>query len=97
LELNYPKLQIPTHPSLDAKLSDICIGTSAAPTVFPSYYFQNAYEDGKIREFNLIDGGIADTNPVSHYLFCALQLRRISSDFDLFAKDTFQLRAHTFF
>ncbi|KAJ8430013.1 hypothetical protein Cgig2_008452 [Carnegiea gigantea] len=57
------KLQIPTHPSLDAKLSDICIGTSAAPTVLPSYYFQNAYEDGKIREFNLIDGGIADTNP----------------------------------
>lgn len=59
----FSSYKIPTHPSLDAKLSDICIGTSAAPTVLPSYYFQNAYEHGKIREFNLIDGGIADTNP----------------------------------
>ena len=79
------KLQIPTHPSLDAKLSDICIGTSAAPTFFPSHYFQNTYEDGKIREFNLIDGGIADTNPVKIHrcLFSVLQLRRTSSDFDI--------------
>jgi len=49
---------------LDAKLSDICIGTSAAPTVLPSYYFQSTYEDGKTWDFDLIDGGIAASNPV---------------------------------
>ncbi|CAI8606711.1 unnamed protein product [Vicia faba] len=44
--------------SLDAKLSDICIGTSAAPTYLPPYYFEN---DGA--EFNLVDGGVAASNP----------------------------------
>ncbi|XP_022873322.1 patatin-like protein 1, partial [Olea europaea var. sylvestris] len=31
-------------PSLDARLSDICIGTSAAPTYLPAYYFKNQYK-----------------------------------------------------
>ncbi|CAL5195287.1 unnamed protein product [Lathyrus oleraceus] len=44
--------------SLDAKLSDICIGTSAAPTYLPPYHFEN---DGA--EFNLVDGGVAACNP----------------------------------
>uniref|UniRef100_A0A803KSE0 Patatin n=1 Tax=Chenopodium quinoa TaxID=63459 RepID=A0A803KSE0_CHEQI len=55
--------KVPSYPELDAKISDICLGTSAAPTVLPSYYFQNVYEDGKTRDFNLIDGGIVCTNP----------------------------------
>ncbi|XVF15579.1 hypothetical protein REPUB_Repub09cG0166400 [Reevesia pubescens] len=50
--------QIPIDPNIDALLSDVCIGTSAAPTYFPAYYFKNN-ED----EFNLIDGGIAANNP----------------------------------
>ncbi|XVF17713.1 hypothetical protein REPUB_Repub10bG0147400 [Reevesia pubescens] len=50
--------QIPINPNIDALLSDICIGTSAAPTYFPAYYFKNNEE-----EFNLIDGGIAANNP----------------------------------
>ncbi|XP_059454123.1 patatin-like protein 1 isoform X1 [Corylus avellana] len=45
-------------PYLDAQLSDICIGTSAAPTYLPPYKFKN--ED---KEFNLVDGGIAANNP----------------------------------
>ncbi|KAK7382842.1 hypothetical protein VNO80_01949 [Phaseolus coccineus] len=52
------EVQVQKVPSFDAKLSDICIGTSAAPTYLPPYYFQN---DGT--EFNLIDGGVAATNP----------------------------------
>ncbi|KAJ8430011.1 hypothetical protein Cgig2_008450 [Carnegiea gigantea] len=59
----FSSYKITTDPYLDAKLSDICIGTSAAPTVLPSYYFQNTYEDGKTWDFNLIDGGIAASNP----------------------------------
>ncbi|KAF5817705.1 putative patatin-like phospholipase domain, Acyl transferase/acyl hydrolase/lysophospholipase [Helianthus annuus] len=42
-------------PSLDAKISDICIGTSAAPTYLPPHSFQTQDSDGKLLlEFNLI-------------------------------------------
>ncbi|KAI3785048.1 hypothetical protein L1987_44157 [Smallanthus sonchifolius] len=54
----FSSFQVPREPSLDAQLSDICIGTSAAPTYLPAHYFQNGD-----REFNLIDGGIAANNP----------------------------------
>lgn len=58
-------MQVTTTPSLDAKLADICIGTSAAPTFLPAYYFENPDEKGgKMREFNLTDGGVAANNPV---------------------------------
>ncbi|KAH0684917.1 hypothetical protein KY285_022637 [Solanum tuberosum] len=48
---------------MDAKLFDICIGTSAAPTYLPAHNFQTQNEDGKFQEFNLIDGAIAANNP----------------------------------
>ncbi|XP_027906833.1 patatin-like protein 1 [Vigna unguiculata] len=54
----FSNFQLKTVPSFDAKLSDICIGTSAAPTYLPPYYFKNGDT-----EFNLIDGGVAATNP----------------------------------
>ncbi|KAH9620240.1 hypothetical protein KSS87_014024 [Heliosperma pusillum] len=50
-------------PELDALLSDICIGTSAAPTFFPAHQFQTNDGNGNVREFNLIDGGVAANNP----------------------------------
>ena len=53
-------MQVEEIPSLDAKLSDIAIGTSAAPTLLPPYFFIN----GK-RAFNLVDGSIAAGSPVS--------------------------------
>ncbi|KAJ0965308.1 hypothetical protein J5N97_026446 [Dioscorea zingiberensis] len=49
--------------SMDAELSDICISTSAAPTYLPAHYFQTKDSEGKIRGFNLIDGGVAANNP----------------------------------
>ncbi|THG20704.1 patatin-like protein 2 [Camellia sinensis] len=49
--------------SKNALLSDICIGTSAAPTFFPAHYFETKYGDGTTRSFNLIDGGVAANNP----------------------------------
>ncbi|GMP81075.1 hypothetical protein CsSME_00035914 [Camellia sinensis var. sinensis] len=51
------------NPSLDALLSDICIATSAAPTYLPAHYFETKNPNGKVREFNLIDGGVAANNP----------------------------------
>ncbi|KAJ0025142.1 hypothetical protein Pint_08819 [Pistacia integerrima] len=50
-------------PSLNALLSDICIGTSAAPTYFPAHYFETNNSNGEVRKFNLIDGGMAANNP----------------------------------
>ncbi|KAL8535805.1 hypothetical protein ACS0TY_011444 [Phlomoides rotata] len=49
---------------LDAKFSDICISTSAAPTFLPGHEFFTKDEIWNIqREYNLIDGGVAANNP----------------------------------
>ncbi|XP_010270650.1 PREDICTED: patatin-like protein 2 [Nelumbo nucifera] len=47
----------------DALLSDICIGTSAAPTYFPAHHFKTKDAQAKTKSFNLIDGGVAANNP----------------------------------
>ncbi|KAK6939574.1 Patatin-like phospholipase domain, partial [Dillenia turbinata] len=60
----FSSYEVKGSPTLDARLSDICIGTSAAPTYFPAYYFANQDYDGNTREFNLIDGGMVANNPV---------------------------------
>ncbi|VAH71395.1 unnamed protein product [Triticum turgidum subsp. durum] len=49
--------------SKNALRSDVCISTSAAPTYLPGHHFQTEDEDGKLRDFNLIDGGVAANNP----------------------------------
>ncbi|KAJ4761024.1 Patatin [Rhynchospora pubera] len=51
------------QPLKDALLSDIAIGTSAAPTFFPPHYFVTKDDSGNTREFNLTDGGVAANNP----------------------------------
>lgn len=50
-------------PLSDAKFSDICISTSAAPTFLPGHKFTTRDHNRSIREFNLIDGGVAANNP----------------------------------
>ncbi|XP_010547841.1 PREDICTED: patatin-like protein 2 [Tarenaya hassleriana] len=48
----------------NATLADISISTSAAPTYLPAHYFQTKdVLTGKVRDFNLIDGGVAANNP----------------------------------
>ncbi|KAI3760917.1 hypothetical protein L1987_51319 [Smallanthus sonchifolius] len=47
----------------NAHLSDVAIGTSAAPTFFPPHYFETRDDDGTTRTFDLIDGGVAANNP----------------------------------
>ncbi|XP_010548404.1 PREDICTED: patatin-like protein 1 [Tarenaya hassleriana] len=59
----FSSYQILSDPALDAKLSDICIGTSAAPTFLPSHHFVNEDRNGKETEFDLIDGAITANNP----------------------------------
>ncbi|XP_055806332.1 patatin-like protein 1 [Solanum dulcamara] len=51
------------HVSKDALLSDVCLSTSAAPTYFPVHYFETKDAQGKIRTFDLVDGGVAANNP----------------------------------
>ncbi|KAL7615813.1 hypothetical protein Lser_V15G03948 [Lactuca serriola] len=56
--------QLKKNPSLDVMLSDICIGTSAAPTYLPCHTFRNEDSEGNlIGEFDLIDGGVTANNP----------------------------------
>ncbi|KAF5202358.1 Patatin, partial [Thalictrum thalictroides] len=55
--------EIKRDPTLDARLCDICIGTSAAPTYLPAYSFNNSDKKGKTREFHLVDGGVTANNP----------------------------------
>ncbi|KAL2963968.1 hypothetical protein AAZX31_17G231300 [Glycine max] len=56
-------MQIKMWPCMDAKLSDICISTSAAPTYLPAHNFNNHDSKGNVHEFNLIDGGVCANNP----------------------------------
>ncbi|CAL9211514.1 unnamed protein product [Musa hybrid cultivar] len=61
----FSSYEVKRKSSLDACLSDICIGTTAAPTYFPAHYFETKDSEGSSsREFHLIDGGIAANNPV---------------------------------
>ncbi|XP_022768806.1 patatin-like protein 2 [Durio zibethinus] len=67
IKLLQPKIfssyEVKSDPSKDALLSDICIGSSAAPTYLPAHHFQTQDPNGKTKEFNLIDGGVAANNP----------------------------------
>ncbi|KAL4279556.1 hypothetical protein GQ457_03G039360 [Hibiscus cannabinus] len=59
----FSSYEVRIDPSTDALLSDICTGTSAAPTYLPAHYFQTQDSSGKTKEFHLIDGGVAANNP----------------------------------
>ncbi|KAB2629731.1 patatin-like protein 2 [Pyrus ussuriensis x Pyrus communis] len=59
----FSSYQLQKNNSLDALLSDICIGTSAAPYYLPAHQFKSTNSTGETREFNLIDGGVAANNP----------------------------------
>lgn len=67
MNLMYPAeiLQVKGKRTLNAQLSDICIGTTAAPTYLPAHYFETKDAKGNVRDFHLIDGGVAANNPVS--------------------------------
>ncbi|KAK0606045.1 hypothetical protein LWI29_033550 [Acer saccharum] len=50
----------------NARIADVCLSTSAAPTFLPAHYFETKdAATGEIRSFDLIDGGVAANNPVN--------------------------------
>ncbi|OMO56728.1 Patatin/Phospholipase A2-related protein [Corchorus capsularis] len=49
--------------SKNARLADVCVGTSAAPTFLPPHYFETKDANGKTRTFDLVDGAVAANNP----------------------------------
>lgn len=54
---------------MNARLADVCIGTSAAPTYLPAHYFETKdAATGRISTHDLIDGGVAANNPVSDHV-----------------------------
>ncbi|KAK0577384.1 hypothetical protein LWI29_032347 [Acer saccharum] len=60
----FSSYDVKKNPSKDALLSDISIGTSAAPTYLPAHHFETKdISTGNIRTFDLIDGGVAANNP----------------------------------
>ncbi|MFQ6628775.1 hypothetical protein Gotur_006650 [Gossypium turneri] len=59
----FSSYEVKKSAGLNALMSDICIGTSAAPTYLPAHYFETEDTDGKVKKFNLIDGGVAANNP----------------------------------
>ena len=61
-------MQVKNFPCLDARLPNICISTSAAPTYLPAYQFKNQDNEGNVQKFNLIDGSVAANNPVYNHL-----------------------------
>ncbi|KAK8624337.1 hypothetical protein V6N13_065684 [Hibiscus sabdariffa] len=59
----FSSYKVKKDPSQNALLSDICIGTTAAPTFLPAHQFETKDSTGQAKEFHLIDGGVASNNP----------------------------------
>ncbi|XP_062081112.1 patatin-like protein 2 [Humulus lupulus] len=59
----FSSYEVKKNPSQDALLSDICTGTSAAPTYLPAHSFETTHSNGQVRKFNLIDGCVVANNP----------------------------------
>lgn len=81
----FSSFQAKTTPLKDAYLSDICIGTSAAPTYLPAHYFETKDSNGNTRSFNLIDGGLAANNPT------LLAMNLVSKNIFLQSQDYFSI------
>ncbi|KAL0909045.1 hypothetical protein M5K25_023567 [Dendrobium thyrsiflorum] len=81
----FSSFEAKTTPLKDANLSDICIGTSAAPTYLPAHYFETKDSNGNTRSFNLIDGGLAANNPT------LLAMKIVSKNIFLESQDYFPI------
>ncbi|XP_010509131.1 PREDICTED: patatin-like protein 2 [Camelina sativa] len=59
----FSSYEVKNNPLKNATLADIAISTSAAPTYLPAHFFTTQDSTGNIKEYNLIDGGVAANNP----------------------------------
>ncbi|KAK9112824.1 hypothetical protein Scep_020343 [Stephania cephalantha] len=79
----FSSYEVKKYSDADARLADICIGTSAAPTYLPAHYFKTQGKDKNTLEFNLIDGGVAANNPTLVAISeVTKQVFRADPDFD---------------
>ncbi|PAN35824.1 hypothetical protein PAHAL_6G237300 [Panicum hallii] len=82
----FSSFELKQRPDKNALLSDISIGTSAAPTFFPAHYFETKDANGSTRAFNLVDGGLAANNPT----LCAMN--QVTKDIILGDGDFFPVK-----
>lgn len=59
----FSSYEVKKNPLKNATLADITISTSAAPTYLPAHFFKTHDSAGNVKEYNLIDGGVAANNP----------------------------------
>ncbi|GAY49097.1 hypothetical protein CUMW_116670 [Citrus unshiu] len=66
-------LQVKKGALKNARLADICVGTSAAPTYLPAHHFVTKDSTtGDTCSFDLIDGGVAANDPAKRAMYyCA--------------------------
>nr|CAB3490312.1 unnamed protein product [Digitaria exilis] len=88
--IRFNTLEAEREPHKNARLADVCIATSAAPTYLPAHSFKTQDSSGNPYEYELVDGGVAANNPtmVAMSLLTKemLRLRRELKDDDRSAK-----------
>ncbi|KAE8683341.1 Patatin-like protein 2 [Hibiscus syriacus] len=83
IKILQPTISSSYDDSQNVLLSDICIGTSAAPTYLPAHHFETKDSTGQVKEFHLIDGGGSSNNPTLVAMSeVAKAIARKSSDYD---------------
>lgn len=82
----FSSYEVKKTPSINARLADICLGTSAAPTYLPAHHFTHEDDVGAVREFHLVDGGMAANNPA------LVAMNEITKEIDRGSQDFFPIK-----
>lgn len=59
----FSTLEVKSGNDLDVDFADVCIGTSAAPTILPPHRFLAQMPGREPKDLHLIDGGVVANNP----------------------------------
>ncbi|CAN6372386.1 unnamed protein product [Urochloa humidicola] len=59
----FNSFQAQREPHKNARLADVCIATTAAPTYLPAHGFRTTTTAGAGIDYELVDGGVAANNP----------------------------------
>ncbi|XP_021284254.1 patatin-like protein 2 [Herrania umbratica] len=86
----FSSYEVKYNPCKNALLSDICIGTSAAPTYLPAHQFETKNSNGEAKEFHLIDGGVAANNPT------LVAMNEVTKEITRKNSDSFPTKANDF-
>ncbi|XP_007017306.2 PREDICTED: patatin-like protein 2 [Theobroma cacao] len=86
----FSSYEVKYNPCKNALLSDICIGTSAAPTYLPAHHFETKNSNGEVKEFHLIDGGVAANNPT------LVAMNEVTKEITRKNSDSFPTKANDF-